>query len=276
MKKLIDFDGLFDEKLAEYMSENAGKYTEKQWEALIPKLYQKFGDTFVAKAQNTPKGYYAEMTDEELVRSLVGHVREGIPAPDFLCREIESRRCTEALVGLLSEKNPELLTFAVNLLGADERAFDGYFGILRRTDSDENVVEAVCEQLKNGADAARARALSLYRAGIRTELMLEILSRSKERDEEVFSLLLSAFREGGEEMPMRASYLAAYGDARALPALMEEIDRDDINFLEFQELRYAIEALGGVYDRPRDFSDDPYFQEVMEQQSAPADKRSDA
>ncbi len=25
MKKLIDFDGMFDEKLAEYMEENAGK-----------------------------------------------------------------------------------------------------------------------------------------------------------------------------------------------------------------------------------------------------------
>ena len=69
MKKLIDFDGMFDEKLAEYMEENAGKYQEKQWEAIIPKLYKKFGDTFVKSAGNTPKGYYAEMSDEELVKS---------------------------------------------------------------------------------------------------------------------------------------------------------------------------------------------------------------
>ena len=67
MKKLIDFDGLFDEKLNEYMHMNAGKYTEKQWENVIPKLYKQFGDTYVAKAGNTPKGYYADMTDDELV-----------------------------------------------------------------------------------------------------------------------------------------------------------------------------------------------------------------
>ena len=43
--KLVDFDGMFDSRLSEYMTENAGKYTEKQWEAKIPKLYAKFGDT---------------------------------------------------------------------------------------------------------------------------------------------------------------------------------------------------------------------------------------
>ena len=41
--KLIDFDGLFDEKLAQYMSENKKKPTEREWEDVIPKLYKKFG-----------------------------------------------------------------------------------------------------------------------------------------------------------------------------------------------------------------------------------------
>ena len=34
--KLIDFDGLFDEKLTQYMEENKNKYTEKQWRTLFP------------------------------------------------------------------------------------------------------------------------------------------------------------------------------------------------------------------------------------------------
>lgn len=68
--KLMDFDGLFDEKLSQYMEENKGKYTEKQWENIIPRLYQKFGDTYVAKVKCTPKEYYARMTDEELTATL--------------------------------------------------------------------------------------------------------------------------------------------------------------------------------------------------------------
>jgi uncharacterized protein YecA (UPF0149 family) len=55
---------------------------------------------------------------------------------------------------------------------------------------------------------------------------------------------------------MRASYLAAYGDERALEHLLKKIEDESIGFVEFQELKYAIEALGGEYDEPRDFSAD--------------------
>ena len=262
MKKLIDFDGIFDEKLADYMQKNGGKYTEKQWEALIPKLYRKFGETYLPEAQDTPKGYYAAMDGAELVETLVSHTREGVPASDFLCREVEARGDHAALIRLRSEGESELSMLAVNLVGADPAAFDAYFSILEDGDSEEELVEAVTEQLKAGADAAKERAIARYQAGVRTEIMLEILSRCKERDEAVYAMLLAAFRCAGEELPMRASYLAAYGDPRALPVLLEVIDRDDINFLEYQELKYAIEALGGEYNKPRDFTNDPYFQAI--------------
>ncbi len=267
MKKLMDFDGLFDEKLARYMRENAGKYTEKQWESVIGKLYRQFGDIYVASAGNTPVGYYREMSNAELIDSLSRHIEEGVPVSDFLCREIESRGCPEELVALLSSENEQLLTFAVNLAGGNPAAFDAYFDILR-TSGNEDVKEAVCEQLKAGADFAKERALAMFGSGSERELMLEILSRVKERDERVFELLMREFRTG-EELPMHASYLAEYGDDRALPALLEVIDRDDVNFLEYQELKYAIEKLGGEYTRPRDFSDDPYYREIMEQSSLP-------
>ena len=93
--KPIDLDGLFDEKLALYMEENKGKYTERQWENLIPALYRKFGDTYVAKIRATPKAYYAAMSDEELVSTFSAHFAEHIPVPDFLCSELEKRDCTE-------------------------------------------------------------------------------------------------------------------------------------------------------------------------------------
>ena len=276
MKKLIDFDGLFDEKLAEYICRNPKKYTEKQWENVIPKLYRQFGDTYVAVAGATPKQYYAEMSDEELAETLERHFAEGVPVPDFLCREIETRGCSDALVRLLSSREEEILTLAVNLAGSSEKAFPAYFDLLT-SDVNDDIKEAVCEQLKGGADAAKERALALYAEGKECEMMLEILSRCKQRDDRIYDLLLDAFRTG-DEIPMHASYLAAYGDERALPVLLEYIDRDDINFLEFRELKYAIEALGGEYNTPRDFSADPYFQEICAQSRMPVDpdKKSDA
>ncbi len=264
MKPLIDFDALFDEKLSQYMEENAGKYTEKQWESLIPKLYKSFGDTFLKRVGNTPKGYYADMTDGELVETLKAHIEKGVSVSDFLCRELESRGCPDALLTLLQSDNEELLTFAVNLAGENPKAYDAYFSLLTGN-VDREIKDAAVEGLKAGADFAKERALAFYHEGIEREYMLEILSRCKTRDDRIFDILLKEFRTSSEDLPMHASYLASYGDERALPVLLEYIDRDEINYLEYQELKFAIEALGGEYNRPRDFSDDAYFREIAEQ-----------
>ena len=68
---------------------------------------------------------------------------------------------------------------------------------------------------------------------------------------------MQAFLTADEtQSPVRAGYLAAYGDERALPHLMKRIEDRSIGFVEFQELKYAIEALGGEYNEPRDFTAD--------------------
>lgn len=262
--KPIDFDGLFDQKLAKYLKENAGKFTEKQWEDKIPLLYQKFGDTYLKSIGFTPREYYKRMSDKELVDTLLAHIKEEVPVSDFLCRELESRDCPEEILPLLKCKDEQLLMLAVNLAGANPIAFDAYFALLKG-EADREIKDAVVDQLKVNADAAKARALAFLNEGIEKELMLEVLSRVRERDETVYEVLLNAFREG-EDLPMHASYLAAYGDSRALPVLLERIAGEDINFLEFRELKYAIEALGGEYTEERDFSDNPYYAEFLSEQ----------
>ena len=265
MKKLIDFDELFDRKLAQYMEEHAGEYTEKQWEDLIPRLYRNFGDTLIKSVGATPKGYYAEMTDDSV--------------SDFLCRELESRGCPDALLALMREAEGELLTLTINLAGSSRKALSVYLDILLKTD-DEELKDTVTEYLKGNADAVKERVLALYREGVEREYMLEILSRCKQKDDEVFEILLNEFRTAPDDIPMHASYLASYGDERALPVLLDHIDRDDINYLEYQELKYAIEALGGEYNKVRDFSADPYFQEIAAQSQIMPDftseKKTDA
>lgn len=253
--KLIDFDGLFDEKLTQYMEENKNKYTEKQWEDVIPRLYKKFGDTYVAKVKCTPKEYYAKMNGEELVETLSAHLREDVPVPEFLCAEIQSRGETETLLPMLSSESREAVAYAISLIGDDSRAYDAYFTILTQNRMDEEAQSDVTDIFRLHADEVKERVIEAYLSGVAREAMLEILSRVKNKEERVFEILLSAFNEG-VETPMRASYLAAYGDERALPALLKRIEDREIGFVEFQELKYAIEALGGEYDEPRDFTDD--------------------
>ena len=274
MKKLIDFDELFDRKLAQYMEEHAGEYSEKQWEDLIPRLYRNFGDTLIKSVGTTPKGYYAEMTDEELVEALKAHHKEGVSVSDFLCRELESRGCPDALLALMQEAEGELLTLTINLAGSSKKALPVYLDILLKTE-DEELKDTVTEYLKSNADTVKERVLALYREGVEREYMLEILSRCKQKDDEVFEILLNEFRTAPDDIPMHASYLASYGDERALPVLLDYIDRDETNYLEYQELKYAIEALGGEYNKVRDFSADPYFQEIAAQSQIMPDFTSD-
>lgn len=257
--KPIDFDGLFDEKLTEYMEQNKGKHTEKQWENLIPKLYKKFGDSIVGKIHCTPKQYYARMTDDELVETLKAHLLEEVPVPEFLCAEIEKRGITSGLKALLTCGNEEAALYAANLLGANVEMYDDYFSIVCDENANGEVRDVAIENLKANADAAKSRALTFYKQDKAQECMLEILSRVKERDDEVFDLLCKVFQNEPNKCEIRASYLAAYGDERALPILLKRIESREIGFVEFQELKYAIEALGGEYDEVRDFSDDKDF-----------------
>ena len=253
--KLVDFDGLFDEKLTQFMEENKNKYTEKQWEDIIPKLYKKFGDTYVAKVKCTPKEYYAKMPNAELVQTLREHLKSDVPVPEFLCAEIESRGEAETLAPMLFDENEAAVSYAINLIGDSPKAYDAYFTILEKNLSTEDVRSDLADVFKFHADEVKDRALSNLEKGIAKEYMLEILSRVKEKEERIFKALLSAFLSG-ENVPMHASYLAAYNDERALTHLMKKIEDQTIGFVEFQELKYAIEALGGEYDEPRDFTSD--------------------
>ncbi len=253
--KLIDFDGLFDEKLAQYMEENKDKYTEKQWEDIIPKLYKKFGDTYVAKVKCTPKEYYAKMSNAELTDTLRAHIATDVPTPEFLCAEIESRGEAETLLPLLFDEDSSAVSYAINLIGDNESAYDAYFEILTKGLSDEEVRSDITDIFRVHADLLKARAIAYYEKGVGKEYMLEILSRVKAREDAVYEILLAAFLSG-ENTAVRAGYLAAYGEEKALPHLLKKIEDRSIGFVEFQELKYAIEALGGEYNEPRDFSDD--------------------
>ncbi len=88
--KLYDFDGMFDEKLKNYIAKNPDKYSESGWENVIPEMYKRFGDTKIKSLDKTPREFYAEMTADELVKCLKAHLKQGVPVSQFLCDAIES------------------------------------------------------------------------------------------------------------------------------------------------------------------------------------------
>ena len=261
--KLIDFDEKFNKKVAEMLEKHAGEHTEEEWEDAIAKAYEKFGDTYMGAIGMTPRQYFEKMTDSGLVETLKEYILQDVPVPDILCGELEKRGASEPLLALLHETDEELVHYALNLIGSDPRALPRYAEMLSEEEYDEHIKDALADLLKESADEAKERILPLVKTESKP-YALEILSRCKQKDDRVFEALLSAFRMGEEEeVPLYAGYLAAYGDERALPALQEHIAREDIDFVTFQELKFAIEALGGEYTAQRDFSEDESYRKIM-------------
>lgn len=259
--KLYDFDGMFDEKLSEYIKKNSDKYKESEWEDVIPKLYKSFGDTFIKSVGDTPNGFYSKMTDEELIRALRAHIKQGVPVSEFLCNAIENRNAVELLLPLLDGSESER-EYAVSLIGADDRAIEKYMLMIVSPDLSEDLKNSLVDNIKQKADLVLNEAVKNYEEGKEREYMLEIMSRSVIKDDKIFDILLKEFRGDSENVPMHASYLASYGDERALEYLLDKIDEDGISFIEYKELLLAIESLGGCYDKPRDFSSDPYYEMI--------------
>lgn len=256
--KLYDFDGMFDKKLGEYISRNSGKHRESEWEDIIPKLYKQFGDTFIKSVGDTPNGFYAKMTDAELVKALRTHIKQGVPVSEFLCSAIEGRNAAELLLPLLDGSEDER-EYAMNLIGADGCAISKYMSMLVDENSGEDLKNRCVDFIKEKADLVADEAVKYYESGTEREYMLEIMSRTTVRSDKIFGILLKEFRTDPDNIPMHASYLAAYGDGRALEFLLDKIDEEGITFIEYQELKFAIEALGGEYNKERDFSSDPYY-----------------
>ena len=267
--KLYDFDGMFDEKLSEYVAKNAGKYTEKEWEDVIPKMYARFGDTPIKSLGKSPNQFYAEMDDQTLIAQLRAHLKQKIAVSEFLCNAIEGRNVPALLIPLLSGTEEEIF-YALNLLGACREALPEYMRLLTESQN-EDIKNTCVDFVKQFADEVKEQALDLYDRGVEREYMLEILSRTVIQEDRVFEILIKEFRADADNVPLHASYLASYGDERALPYLLDKIDEEGISYVEYQELKYAIESLGGSYEKERDFSSDPYYQAIKAHSVSEAD-----
>ena len=81
-------------------------------------------------------------------------------------------------------------------------------------------------------------------------------------EEKVFQLALKLFEENPKRRALFASYLGKLGDDRALPALMKAAEDPKLSYLDFIEVRSAIEELGG--DCPeREFDDDAAYEALQ-------------
>lgn len=264
--KVVDIDNIFDDFLVKFINENRGKFNEKEWEEKIPVLYLDFGSTKLDELGGVaPEDYYSGASGKELAELLKAHVDENVPVSDFLCEALIASDCEKYIVDYIDNKHPEELVFyCVNILN-DKRcsdAFERYFDMLLDGQTSEDLKELLAEALATIPEKAKEMALERYeKAGSSAIYFLEIFALCK-HDDRILKILLTELKNHLNDIPLYLTYVTRYGDEKALPDLLEVIKNDGISYVDYRELKFAIELFGGEYEEPRDFSSDKDFQKL--------------
>lgn len=267
MLKTIDIDKLFSDYISDYVYANVGKVKPEEIEDKIPVLYTEFGSKSLKELDGkTPESYYRDYPVAELIECLKTHLEKEVPVSDYLCEAItESDGAVDAIVDALGKNGSEqFIMYLLNMISEKDCS-----KALKRLvefivwDYSEPIRELSTEILYAYADAVKEDLLSQIKEvdEIRRACFTEILSHASP-DDRVFDLLIEEFVKNQDNIPLYAGYLAKYGDERALPFLKTAIESDKIDYNDFEELRFAIEALGGEYTETRDFSNDKAYKKI--------------
>ena len=269
MRKCIDFDEHFAEYTSRWMKEHQKEYRNfDAMEADMPRVYMTFLNTPARWLDGvTPGAYFTQFEDaKDLVDWLCEYCEKGVPVPDLLLEQIQAvgKPCEKRLVALLkSEDAPEEARMtAVGLLrdmGSTQPKMLYISWQMNRAEADDlcdNALESLADM---GPSVVQPLLEALPKANAAgQEALLDVLANYP-GNEQVFQLALRLFRENPSRRALFASYLGKLGDDRALPDLIEAAGDDKTGYIDFIELRNAIEMLGGIAPE-RDFDDDPDYQ----------------
>ncbi len=266
MIKIIDVDALFDKYISDYVYENIGKVKPEEIENNIPVLYEKFGKESLKELDGkTPETYYESFSAKELIEGLKEHIRTGVSVPDFLPETLMKMKDAEKdlTLALSDDDNDEFIAYVMYVLSGMEVVPVKKYVEFITLDYPENIKELATEQLCKRAEEMTEIIFQTFDtvSDDVKELFCEILSYAPKSDK-AFDILTLQFVKNRDKTPIYAGYLQRFGDERALPFLLAAIEEEKISYADFEELRFAIEALGGSYDKIRDFSSDKSFRKI--------------
>ncbi|MBR3764003.1 MAG: hypothetical protein IKK57_05560 [Clostridia bacterium] len=268
--KCINFDQKFADFMAKWTKEHAGEYRNVDaMEADMPRIYMMFLNTPARWLDNvTPGAYFTQFEDaKDLVDWMCEYCRKDIPVPDLLLEQIVAvgKPCERRLLALLKDEGEEVTEeakmTAIGLLREMESALPKMLYIqwqLERQAQDDLADNALDSLREMGKAVVQPILQELPRANAAgQEAFLDILVNYP-GPQQVFDLAVRLFEENPSRRALFASYLGKLGDDRALPVLMAAANDDKCRYMDFIELRSAIEYLGGEAPRREFFEDAEY------------------
>lgn len=275
--RCIDFDKEFERYITVWMKEHAKEYRNYDaMEADMPKVYDQFLDTPVNWLSGAKPGEYFGQFDnpKQLVNWMEDYFKQRIPVPDMLMNRIGELglAAEDALMNLLGKERAtqEMKMAAVTLLREIDSAAPVQLYVdwqKGRTQEEDELADNALESLDSLGDRAvpaMRDALSLATPSGQ-EALLTLLSNYP-GDEKVFEIALALFEKQKDRVAVLADCLGRLGDERALPALKKAAASEETPYLDYIELRSAIEALGGEAPEREFDAEDPAYEAMRSMQ----------
>lgn len=275
--RCINFDKEFERYLASWVKEHGKEYRNYDaMEAAMPEVYEKFLDTPVNWLAGAKPGEYFNQFDNarQLVNWMEDYFKQRIPVPDMLLNRIadlglDAEAPLMALLGK-EKSTQEIKMEAVTLLreiGSAAPLKEYVTWQLDRREGEDELADNALESLSSlGEQAVDAMREALPLANPDGQEALLTLLANYPGDEKVFEIAMELFRSRRDRAAILADCLGRLGDERALPALQALAASEETPYLDYIELRSAIEALGG--DAPeREFdAEDPAYEAMRRMQ----------
>ena len=204
---------------------------------------------------------------KDLMKLLEGYLTRDIGLPEPLYARIVEigEPCAEALTRFAGDRDrpAALRSTAIALLRdiGSEKPADLYIELVCRAKDGDDLAELACDALKDMDIDLSEKLLSRY-DGATTfgrMMLLEVLVKQGKGDR-VYDILVDGLRRDAERRGLYAGLLADMGDERAVEPLKEAAALSDLRYLDYLEIRDAIESLGGDPGQPREFNGDPDYE----------------
>lgn len=135
--------------------------------------------------------------------------------------------------------------------------------VIRSKDDNQEKIGACYEMLAEDNDEAVDKILSImYEVDEDTQFIFADILSNYKNNENIFMWLVTMLYRG-KDLCEVAQMLGRYGDNKAVNMINSFVLDKDLNYMEFIELRNAVERLGGEFEYEKDFSEDEYYKKIV-------------
>lgn len=269
----INFDDRFEQYTTEWVKANAAKYGNNydRMEEKMPEVYLQWLNQPADWLDGVSPGTYFAQFDDALM--LIAWMRtyfeRKVPVPDQLLERITTLGlpAEKGLLALLTENTAPVdarLT-AITLLSEMESTLPMalYVEWIANRAAEDDKAEMAAEALTAmGRAVVQPVLTAVQKASVAgKETFLDVLCNFP-GDDAIFQLAVAMFQSEQEKRAQFASLLGKLGDERAIPILSDALNEPALSYLDYIELRNALEAVGGEALIERAFDGDPYYESL--------------